>query len=174
MNGPIAEIFSQHLPSLPKYTAKQFAHGMQSYHTEFRRIHDVAMNYQSLPEYLNMQHAIMRVQKDQFWPYTPHFRKIVAAAIQLVFKTKIVALSASLIPTEQILVFIDEHSNRWTVTVEESVLDTDYNRIYIYFPRSNTPTGFATTPIPVKTLNDPAFANSGSALYMHDVTAWGV
>lgn len=172
MTDPITEIFSKHLPSIPSAIADEFAQGMRSYHTAFKSHRDVAMNYEALPEYLNAQHTIMEVSRDQFWPYTPFFRKSVSLAIQEVFKTRITSLGTNSVAIAQTLIFVDEHSNRWIMTVGESPLDPDMNRIYMHFPRGNTPIFIVGIQTPIKKLNDPALANGGIAILTSDTSHW--
>ena len=101
------------------------------------------MDYELLEEYRNEQHTIMQVEQGQFWPYAPHFRKVLALVIQDMFKTKITGLSASPVTMDQTVVFVDENNNRWVVTVENCVLNPEMNKIQIQFPRSKTPVSTA-------------------------------
>lgn len=174
MTDPIAELVSLHLPSEPATTAELFADGMRSYHEVFKTHRDKAMHYQALPEYQNLQHTVMTVPRDQFWPYTPFFRKMVAAMIQELFKTKITSLAFNPVSMAQTLVFVDEHQNRWIMTVEEDPSDLSLNKITVFCPRSNTPTITVGIQVqcPFKQLNDPAFASSGLSIMTHDVSAW--
>jgi hypothetical protein len=172
MTDPLADIFSKHLPSVPQIVADQFAQGMRSYHELYKSYREKAMNYESLPEYQNAQHSVMTVPQDQFWSYTPHFKKIVALAIQDMFKTKIATLGVSTVSIEQTFVFVDEHTNRWVMTLTESPLDPCLNQISIFFPRSNTPIIVQGIQTPIKQVNDPAFAKSNLALAVSDVAHW--
>jgi hypothetical protein len=169
---PIAEVFAKHLPSLPAETAEAFAKGMRSYHTEFKRYRDIAMDYESLEEYKSEQHTIMQVEQGQFWPYSPHFMKSMALVIQDLFKTKITGLSTSPVAMEPTIVFLDENKNRWVVLVERCALNPAMNKIQIQFPRSKTPVSTIGNAISSKQLSDPAFCLSGLALYAHSVTEW--
>lgn len=150
MTDSITEIFSKHLPCIPSEVVDDFARGMQHYHTAFKSHRDTAMNYEMLPEYQTSSY-IMKVPGDQFWPFTPYFKKIAALVIQDLFKTEITCLSSSTDTMSQTLVFMDKGANRWIMTVGEPSCDhsTMYH-IYMYFPRSNTPkntTCFKTTPL---------------------------
>ncbi len=174
MSDPIAEIFTKHLPSLPTETVEAFAKGMRSYHDEFKRYRDIAMDYESLDEYKNEQHTIMRVEQGQFWPYSPHFMKSMALVIQALFKTKITGLSTSPVVMEPTIVFLDENKNRWVVLVERCALNPEMNKIQIQFPRSKTPVSTIGKNILYKQLNDPAFTLSGLALYAHNIAEWSV
>lgn len=174
MTDPIAELFSLHLPSEPVTTAELFADGMRAYHKGFKTYRDKAMHYEALPEYQNLQHTVITIPRDQFWPYTPFFRKMVAEMIQELFKTKITYLGFDPVSIAQVLVFVDEHKNRWIMTVEEDPSDLSLIKITMFCPRSNTPTSTVGTQVhsPVKQLNDPAFASSGLSIMTHHVSAW--
>lgn len=174
MSDPIAEVFAKHLPSLSAETAEAFAKGMRSYHTEFKRYRDIAMDYESLDEYKNEQHTIMQVEQSQFWPYAPHFKKVMALVIQDMFKTKITGLSTSPVTMESTIVFLDENKNRWVVIVEHSVLNPEMNTIQIQFPRSKTPVSMIGNSISSKQLHDPIVSLSGLALFAHNINSWGV
>ncbi len=130
------------------------------------------MNYEALPEYQNVQHSVMSVARDEFWPYTPYFRKIVALTIQDLFKTRITTVGINPVSMEQTLFFVDEHANRWLMTVTESPLDPSLNQISIYCPRADTPISVQGVPIPLKQMNDPAFGKSNMAMVVSDVSHW--
>ena len=132
------------------------------------------MDYESLDEYKNEQHTIMQVEQGQFWPYAPHFRKVMALVIQDMFKTKITGLSASPVTMDQTVVFVDENNNRWVVTVENCALNPEMNKIQIQFPRSKTPVSTAGSAISSKQLNDPIFSSSGMTLHAHSINSWTV
>ena len=136
----ISELFSKHLPMLSSSTtiAENMARGLHAYHAAFKGYRDSAMNYETLPEYETSTY-IMQVPSDQFWPYTPHFRKFMTLAIGELFKTKITSLSASPCTIQQTLIFLDDQKNRWLMRMEESACDPALNQIFMYFPRSNTP-----------------------------------
>ena len=124
-------------------TASDFAYGFRAYHTAFNGLCESAMNYETLPEYQASTY-IMHVPLDQHWPYTSHFRKVLALSISDLFKTKITALGSHSVSTCQLLIFMDDHLNRWAVLLvhmEDSASDTKLNRRFMYFPRSKTPTG---------------------------------
>ena len=159
---------------MPQTVADQFAQGMRSYHELYKSYRDKAMNYEALPEYQNAQHSVMKVPLNQFWPYTPHFRKIAALAIQDLFKTTIIAVAISPVSIEQMLVFVDDHTNRWIMTVTQSPSDPHLNQISIFCPRANTPICVQGFPTNLKHLNDPAFAlgMSKTALVVSDVAHW--
>ena len=156
MTDTITGIFSQHLPCVPSNTAGDFANGMHAYHTAFKALRDSAMNYEGLPDYETSSY-IMQVPCDQFWPYTPHFRKVVALAIEDLFKTRITSLGASPCTMAQALVFVDDQRNRWIVRVEESALDDKLVKIHMHFPRSNSLTVAFGQRVPAEQLIDTAF-----------------
>lgn len=172
MTDPLADIFSLHLPSVPRSTAEEFASGMRSYHEWFKTYRDIAMNYEALPDYQNRQQAVMTVPHDQFWPYTPFFRKIVALVIQDLFKTKIMSMGTDPVSKDQSLVFVDEHANRWSLLIEECPQDKQLNRISMFFPRANTPFQLIGVQSKILQLGKPAPGCPGFALLVADVTHW--
>ena len=174
MTESTVEIFSRLLPSVPSEVADTFAQGMCSYHAAFKSYRDTAMNYEDLPDYLNAQHIVMEVPKDRFWPYTPHFRKCVSLTLQGLFKAKIVSFGTSPVTMVQTLVFVDDHSNRWIMTLEKSPLNPELNLIYVHFPRSNTPVCKCGNSTQLKALNDPALSTTGISLLVCDTTCWDI
>ena len=172
MTERVAQIFSTLLPSVSPSVAREYGARMCLYHTEFKRFRDGAMGYEGLPDYLNAQQPVIQVPKDQLWPYSPHFRKCVSLTLQELFKTKIVSLGMSPVTMDQTLVFVDDLSNRWIMTLVESPHDPESNLLYIHFPRSNTPVCKCGLTSQLKTLNDPAFSSSGLGLIVCDTAGW--
>ena len=172
MTEPVNEIFSNLLPSIPSSFAHKYAESMCSYYTEFKAFRDAAMNYEDLPGYLNTQQTIIEVSKDQFWPFSPHFRKCVSLTLQKLFKTKIVALGMSPVGMDQNLVFVDDHKHRWIMSLVESPSDPGMNLIYMHFPRSNTPLCSRGHTTQLEALKDPAMATSGRDLIVCDTACW--
>lgn len=134
----ISELFSKHLPTVSSIIAEDMASGLNAYHALFKEYRDSAMNYDTHPEYVTKT-FIMQLPIDQFWPYTPHFRKFMTLAIGELFKTKINYLATSPCTMQQTLIFLDDQKNRWLMRVEESACDPAFNQIIMYFPRSDTP-----------------------------------
>jgi hypothetical protein len=167
MADKIAALFTQHIPSAPSAVASNIASGLQTYHTAYKAIRDLAMNYEMLPEYQTNVY-IIPIQKDQFWPYTPHFRKFMALAIQELFKTKISHFAMSAIAIEQTLVFIDTAKNRWIVRVENST--ADHNKISMYFPLSDTILGVVGKATPLEFLTDSAMMKDANLGIMIELT----
>lgn len=172
----IAEIFSKHLPCIPSEVAEDFARGMRLYHAAFKTYRDTAMNYEMLPEYQASSY-IMKVPGDQFWPFTPYFRKIAALVIQYLFKTEINALSSSEATMDQTLLYVDKGANRWIMTIGESSCDcsTTMYSIYMYFPRSNTPkaTSCSTQTTPIEQLIDSSYLKDhGIEILTQDISNW--
>ncbi len=173
MTDSLADIFSRHLPSeVGTMAGGIFAKGMREYYELYKSYRDKAMNYESLPEYQNAQHCVMRVGRDEFWPYSPHFRKAVALTIQELFKTKISYLAINPVAVEQTLVFVDKHGNRWIMIMTECETDSCLNKISIFCPRANTPVCMQSIPTPLKQLNDPALGKGCLALIVSDVAQW--
>jgi len=178
MTEPVTELFSKILPSsvakegsVASPVACTYAEGMCAYYTAFQRFRDAAMNYESLPDYLNAQPTIMAVPKEQMWPYSPHFRKCVSLTLQTLFKTKIVSFCMSPVSMDQTLVFVDEQKNRWIMSTMESPDDPALNLIYMHFPRRNTPICGHT--LQAKALSDPFLSSSGMGLVVTDTSDWG-
>ena len=172
MTDPVIKIYSKLLPSIPSSAVRKYAEGMCSYHTAFKSFRDAAMSYEGLPDYQNAQQTIMEVSKDQLWPFSPHFRKCVSLTLQELFKTKIVSFGMCPVTMDQTLVFVDDHSNRWIMSLMESPHDPELNLIYMHFPRSNTPVCKCGHITQLKTLNDPALSSSGLALIVCDTACW--
>lgn len=172
MVDTIAAFFSDNLPTLPTTVAKEFASGMLAYLDAFKIHRDMAMNYEALPDYQNAQFTLMRVPTDQFWPYAPHFRKCVALALQALFKTKMVQLSASQSSMEQVLVFVDVCAHRWIVVVEGDPLDQGMNRLCLYFPRANTPVCSVSTENDAKIYAGTMLLGRGISLAATDIRHW--
>jgi hypothetical protein len=149
----IAELFTQHLPSVSSTVAHAFACGLNTYLTSYKEIRDSAMNFEMLSEYKTRVY-IMRFQKDQYWPYTPHFRKFMGLAIQELFKTELRSLGMDYISEEQTLVFVDTGKNRWIMRIESSDVDSEMNKIFMYFPLSNTSLGHMGKPSLIENLID--------------------
>ena len=171
MTEPVTDLFSKLLPSVASPVACTYAEGMCAYYTAFLRLRDAAMNYESLPDYLDAQPTVMAVPKEQMWPYSPHFRKCVSLTLQTLFKTKIVSFCMSPVNMDQTLVFVDEQKNRWIMSTMESPDDPALNLIYMHFPRRNTPVCGHT--LQAKALSDPFLSSSGMGLVVTDTADWG-
>ena len=131
------------------------------------------MNYEDSSEYVNAQLSVMEVPNDQHWPFTPHFRKCVCMTIQELFKVKIISVGINPVDMDQCLIFVDDHHNRWVMSLVESPHNPESNVIYMRFPRSNTPTCTRATIMPSKSLNDPAVSFMGQSLIVYDTGCWG-
>ena len=170
----IPDIFTKNLPCIPPELAHEFATGIQAYHAAFKTHRDTAMNCELLPEYQASTY-IMKVPGDQFWPFTPNFRKIVALTIQHLFKTDLISLSSSRITMDQTLVYVDKGANRWIMTIGEPTCDhsTTYP-IYMYFPRFNTPTctHFANTTPLEHLLDSSHLREHGLCIVANDIQHW--
>ena len=172
MTESVAEMFSSLIPSVSSTEAADFATGMCAYHTAFKNFRDRAMNYETLPDYVNTQYTVMEVPKDRLWIYTPHFRKCVSLTIQQLFGTKIVSFATNPISVEQGLIFVDEHSNRWIMSVSESPHNPELNLICVYYPRSNTPICTYSIDAPLKALTDPEMFAGGASLIVVSAVRW--
>lgn len=152
----ITEIFSEHLPSVPFITAKDFSVAMHAYFRAFQTLRASCMCYEELPEYKGSSY-IMQIPADHFWPYTPHFRKVVALTIENLFTTTITSLGTSACTMEQSLSFVDKHRNRFHMAVTTSASDKNLIRIEIFFPRSNTDTISCGKRTPIAHLADSSY-----------------
>lgn len=152
----ISEIFCKHLPSVSMITARDFSVAMRAYYTAFQTLRASCMNYEELPEY-KARSYIMQIPADHFWPYTPHFRKVVALIIEDLFTTTITSLGASACTMEQSLSFVDKHRNRFHMAVTTSASDKNLIRIEMFFPRSNTDTISHGKRTPIAHLADSAY-----------------
>jgi hypothetical protein len=152
----ICEIFVKHLPSVGMITARDFSSAMRTYYAAFQTLRASCMNYEELPEYRGGS-FIMQIPSDHYWPYTPHFRKLMALVIEDLFTTTITSLCTSACEMEQSLAFVDNHKNRWHVTVRSASSDENMIRIEMYFPRSNTETISHGKPTRIEHLIDSAY-----------------
>ena len=133
----IQDIFSKYLPSVPSIIAADFACAMHNYHKAFQSIRDSTMNYEALSEYKDKSY-IMHISRDQFWPYTPHFRKVMALVIETLFQTTIVSMGTNACTMEQTLIWVGDRVNRWIMYIEQGTSDEHLIRLLMSFPTSNT------------------------------------
>ncbi len=162
----IAALFNKEVIHAPSSAANNMAKGLCTYLLAFKSHRESAiMNYESQPEY-KKHSVIMQVPSDQLWPYTPHFRKFVALAIQELFKTKITSIAHSPVTMEQSIIYVDDCKNRWIMRMEEyeyndessgSSSGCSMNQIIMYFPLSNTPLASQGKTTPIEHLIDPTF-----------------
>ncbi len=135
------------------------------------------MNYEATPDYHNACNEIMVVRPDDFWIYTPHFKKILGLAIGELFKTKITMLGCA-DDTDMVhtLVFLDAQHNRFALTVLPSEVVDDQNpimtiRICARFPLSGTKVQMSKT-LTDNEISTPAFNASPFVILVHDTSAW--
>ena len=127
MEDALAHAFVRN--KLPSQHARPFAAGMCGFHAA----HAIVADREASP---TARCVVMMVPDDQFWPYTPHFRKTIAHALQALFGARITGVGLCPVTTEQHITFVDDAARRWIVTVE--AVHAGANCVYAYFPRPNT------------------------------------
>jgi len=137
----ISAIFEKNLPSVEKEKKSIFIEKMLAYHNEFKRHRDNEMNYEGNAEYQNELSTLSIVDQNDYWIYSPQFKKTVALVIGELFKTKITEVSLSTpVTVTQDLVLFDGHLNRWTVSFQYREPEPEKLHIVIRFPRSSSGT----------------------------------
>jgi hypothetical protein len=107
----IAALFSKEVNHVQGFVANDMGRTLCAYYEAFKALRESAMNYETLPEY--QEHFfIMQVPQDQYWPYTPHFRKFMCLAIQVLFQTKITSMEFSPVTVQKTIGLVDDHKNR--------------------------------------------------------------
>jgi hypothetical protein len=156
MTDSLEDIFRKNMPYVDESMAISFAAGMQAYHEQFKVFRDESINYGALPEYQSARQHVLQAPKESFWVYSPHFRKTMALAIELLFGTKITKMSLS--AWCWCIVFIDECMNRWTVVIDNPAENGEgVRKISMFFPRDKTQicTHVKTRATPVSELTGP-------------------
>ncbi len=92
VTDPLVEIFTKTLPAVAPATASLFVGGMRAYHAAYRDRRDSSINHEASTDYRSTYSTLMTLQPDDYWAYTPHFKKILALSISHLFKTKITML----------------------------------------------------------------------------------
>ena len=109
----ITAIFEKNLPSVEEEKKNVFINNMLAYHSEFKRHKDSEMNYEENTEYQNEFSTLSILDQNDFWIYSPQFKKIVALMISELFKTKITQVSIGTpVDVTQDFVLFDRHLNR--------------------------------------------------------------
>ena len=168
----IEEIFTKCLPSIPSSAAESFAKGMHAYYDAFNTMRASEMNYEKAPDYHNALHDIMVVKPDDYWIYTPHFKKIMGLSISKIFKTKITRLAcANDVEIFHSTVYVDEHRNRFVFFIIASDVDPTMIRLCARFPVSGTKMQ-EIQMITDKEMSSPDFNASMDAILVQDASAW--
>ncbi len=157
MTESLEDIFCKHMPHVDASMATTFAANMQAYYEQFKVFRNESINYEALPDYQNTQQHILHAPKDSFWLYSPHFKKTMALAIGGLFGTTITKIGFGV--WCQCIIFIDEHSNRWIVVIDEPpACGEGFRKISMFFPRGKTQlcNCMTTSAAPLKTLIDSA------------------
>ena len=113
----ICNVFTRILPFVPICVVETFANNIQTCHCAFLAYR--GMDYECVQEYRDESHDLLILQAEDFWIFSPQFKKILALAIGEQLGTKITMISTSC-PCEdwQTWVFMDADSNRWMVTIK--------------------------------------------------------
>ncbi len=168
----IEEIFARNLPSVSTSAAFAFASGMHMYYEVFSARREGDMNYEKAADYFDGLNEIMEVGEDDFFIYTPHFKKILGLTIGKLFKTKITMLgSPGDVKKNYSLFFVDDHKNRWNVSARQSESDPLKVRICARFPIAGTKIHM-THASPASEIHSPSFNPSGKLLCVLDAQEW--
>jgi len=150
----ISAIFERNLPSVDKEKKSIFIEKMLAYHNEFKRHRDNEMNYEENAEYQNEHSTLSIVDQNDYWIYSPQFKKTLALIIGELFKTKITEVSfGTPVTVTQDLVLFDGHLNRWTMSFQSRESEPEKLHIVIRFPRSKSRTK-RTELVDEKTVSD--------------------
>jgi hypothetical protein len=173
MQCTVEEIFSRNLPSVNSNAAAVFASGMQAYYEVFKQKRDSDLNYDKASDYYDEWNQIMEVGQDDLWVHTPHFRKILGLAISKLFKTKITMFSPPCtVKPDHSMMFIDQHANRWGVSVMQSASDPQKVRVCARFPIPRTRVSKFQITTEEKTCN-PSFNSAfDNTILVQDAEYW--
>ena len=150
----ISAIFERNLPSVDKEKKSILIEKMLAYHNEFKRHRDNEMNYEENAEYQNEHSTLSIVDQNDYWIYSPQFKKTLALIIGELFKTKITEVSfGTPVTVTQDLVLFDGHLNRWTMSFQSRESEPEKLHIVIRFPRSKSRTK-RTELVDEKTVSD--------------------
>jgi hypothetical protein len=130
------------------------------------------MNYEKAADYHNALNDIMVVRAEDYWIYTPHFKKILGLSISKLFKTKITMLGCS--NDSEFFhsnVYVDEHSNRFLLSMVASEVDPAMIRLCVRFPVSGTKMQMISM-IKDKEMSTPEFNASHHLILVQDASAW--
>jgi hypothetical protein len=144
----LEHIFVQN--GLPKEFSSAFAEGMHGFYSASR-----------VEGLTHRQKAFVMLVKDQLWAYTPHFRRAIASALQILFKTQIVGMAMCPVSVDQSVIFVDDTDRRWVFAVEAG------GAMYAFFPRPNTITLVINT-LTAEELNDPASTANGQKIVIYN------
>lgn len=133
----IREIFTRSLPSVADVKRSVFLDGMQRYHAKFNKYREDSMNYEADEQYRNEWFEIAVMDKDDYWLYSPWFSKVAGLVLNELFKTTIKyhSLPDPLV-FDKCIVLLDEHANRWIVSIKTQENEPEKVRVCMRFPRS--------------------------------------
>jgi hypothetical protein len=173
MTDTLVEIFTRNLPFVSPSAAEDFARGMRAYHGAFQQHRDNALNYEGDPEYRQGLTEIMQLRQEDYWVYTPHFKRILGLSIGELFKTKITMIT----PRSDVDIFheailVDTHYNKWVVYITHKKSDPSIIHVALKFPRTGTKTHFASISY-VSNMDKPETEKSTSTVFIvHDASVW--
>jgi hypothetical protein len=151
------EIFTTNLPYVDPDKSHDFIYKMREYHTNFRQFSEWDINYQKDDNYLNELVHITSVDPEDYWVYSPQFKKVVGLVIGKLFRTKIQFVSIPYpIGYSHSINVIDKHMNRWSLIINEPNGEPEKARICMLFPRPVTQI-METSPVSTLDLNNPNY-----------------
>ena len=139
MADELNAIFKQHMPSIAERVRGEFVEEMLGYYNEFKLYQESEMNYERNPKYTDMLYTLTVLDKDEYWLYSPQFKKTMALMIGSLFRTKITDFSLSTpVSVSQDFAFVDAGMHRWMMTFAEVESEPGKLHICIRFPQSRS------------------------------------
>ena len=149
MTDALARLFVQH--GLPEEFSSAFGEGMRGFHSA-----------SLIGGLAHSQKAFVMSAKDQLWAYTPHFRKAIASALQVLFQTKIVGMGMCPVDVDQNVIFVDDTDRRGVFAMEAG------GALYAFYPQPDTSVLNMKT-LSAEELNDPASTSNGEKLIIYKI-----
>lgn len=135
----LQEIFRTNLPFVDEEKMCLFLDGMREYHMKFKQYSDWDINYHKDDNYLNECVHISDVGPEDYWVYSPHFKKVFGLVIGRLFRTKVeFVVLPNPVEFKKSIVVLDKHMNRWLLYIEKPDGESEKARIYMRFPRPGT------------------------------------
>lgn len=132
------EFFSGNLPSVEPEKRRGFLDGMRVYHRQFKEHRDKDMNYEKDDNYLNAWITVTKIDHEDYWVYSPHFKKVIGLVIGKLFGTRIQYISMpDPVSTDFDTMIIDKYFNNWTISILKDVDVPGKLCVCMQFPRSN-------------------------------------
>jgi len=157
MADEISDIFKRNLKMVDDEKMRVFVENMHAYYCRFKFHRDNELNYEGNTDYQNELFHLSMVNEEDYWIYSPQFKKTVGLMISKLFKTKITDIGLiSPVAACQDYVYFDKHMNRWIVSIESRESEPGKMRIMIRFPRSNSILR-SVDVVDSQTVSDPQF-----------------